>query len=74
MGVTLATAGWALSVQFLGPLTQNSSPFLPDFYVNDLTGFVTPSGFLLFHTSASAAAAAAYRGQAPSTWPTSAGR
>jgi hypothetical protein len=65
VGVTLATAGWALWVQFFGPLTQHSSPFLPDFYVNDLTGFVTPSGFLVFHTSASAATAAAYRGQPP---------
>ncbi|HXS63670.1 MAG TPA: hypothetical protein VN767_12540 [Streptosporangiaceae bacterium] len=65
VGVTLATAGWALWVQFFGPLTQNSSPFLPDFYVNDLSGFITPSGSLLFHTSASAATAAAYRGQPP---------
>jgi hypothetical protein len=64
-GVTLVTAGWALWVQFFGPLTQSGTPFLRDFYVNDLTGFVTPSGFLLFHTSASAATAAAYRGQAP---------
>ena len=64
-GVTFVTAGWALWVQFFGPLTQSGTPFLRDFYVNDLTGFVTPSGFLLFHTSASAATAAAYRGQAP---------
>jgi hypothetical protein len=63
--VTAATAGWALWVQFFGPLTQAGTPFLRDFYVNDLTGFVTPSSFLLFHTSASAATAAAYRGQAP---------
>ncbi|HET7016607.1 MAG TPA: hypothetical protein VFI65_21975 [Streptosporangiaceae bacterium] len=65
VGVTLATAGWPLWVQFFGPLAQSGSPFLRDFYVNDLTGFITPSGFLLFHTSASAATAAAYRGQAP---------
>ncbi len=65
VAVTLATAGWALWVQFFGPLTQSGSPFLANFYVNDLTGFVTPSSFLLFHTSASAAAAAAYRGQPP---------
>ena len=64
-GVTLAAAGWALWVQFGGPLTQGGSPFLRDFYVNDLTGFVTPSSYLLFHTSASAAAAASYQGQPP---------
>ncbi len=64
-GTTLIVAGWALWTQFFGPLTQSGSPFLPDFYVNDLTGFVTPSGYLLFHTSASASAAAFYRGQAP---------
>ncbi len=63
--VTLATAGWGLWEQFFGPLTQSGTPFLRDFYVNDLTGFITPSGLLLFHTSASAATAATYRGQAP---------
>ena len=63
--VTVALAGWALWIQFFGPLTQSGSPFLHDFYVNDLTGFVTPSAYLLFHTTASAAAAAKYQGQAP---------
>jgi hypothetical protein len=62
---TLVIAGWALWVQFAGPLSQSGSPFLRDFYVNDLTGFVTPSSYLFFHTSASAAAAAAYQGEAP---------
>jgi hypothetical protein len=60
--VTLLLAGYALWVQFFGPLTQRGSAFLPDFYKNDLTGFVTPSGYLLFHTAASAAAAARYQG------------
>jgi hypothetical protein len=64
-GTTLVLAGWALWVQFAGPLTQGGSPFLRDFYVNDLSGFVTPSSFLLFHTSASAVAAASYQGEAP---------
>jgi hypothetical protein len=63
--VTLALAGYALWVQFFGPLTQQGSSFLPDFYKNDITGFVTPSGYLLFHTAASAAAAANYQGGAP---------
>ncbi|HUA28354.1 MAG TPA: hypothetical protein VMC03_05675 [Streptosporangiaceae bacterium] len=60
--VTLLLAGYALWVQFFGPLTQRGSAFLPDFFKNDLTGFVTPSGYLLVHTTASAAAAARYQG------------
>ncbi len=62
---TLLVAGWALWVQFFGPLTQSGTPFLRDFYVNDLSGFVTPSAYLLFHTADSAAQAALYRGQSP---------
>jgi hypothetical protein len=63
--VMLLVAGYALWVQFFGPLTQRGSSFTPDFYKNDLTGFVTPSAYLLFHTAASAAAAASYQGGAP---------
>jgi hypothetical protein len=63
--VMLLLAGYALWVQFFGPLTQRGSSFLLDFYKNDLTGFVTPSGYLLFHTAASAATAASYQGGAP---------
>jgi hypothetical protein len=64
-GTTAVLAGWPLWVQFAGPLTQHGSAFLFDFYKNDLTSFITPSAFLLFHTSASAAAAARYQGGAP---------
>jgi len=64
-GVTLPLAGYALWVQFFGPLTQRGSSFTPDFFKNDLASFVTPSGFLLFHTAASAAAAARYQGGPP---------
>jgi hypothetical protein len=63
--VMLLLAGYPLWVQFFGPLTQRGSAFTLDFYKNDLTGFVTPSGYLLFHTAASAAAAASYQGGAP---------
>jgi hypothetical protein len=63
--VLLVLSGYALWVQFFGPLTQHGSSFLPDFYKNDLAGFVTPSQFLLLHTSASAAAAARYQGGTP---------
>jgi hypothetical protein len=64
-GVMLLLAGYALWVQFFGPLTQRGSSFTPDFFKNDLSSFVTPSGYLLFHTAASAAAAARYQGGAP---------
>jgi len=64
-GVTLLLAGYPLWVQFFGPLTQSGSPFTPDFFKNDLAGFVTPSRYLLFHTSSSAAAAARYQGGVP---------
>ena len=62
---TLLLAGRALWVQFFGPLTEHGSAFLFDFYKNDLSAFTTPSGLLLFHTSASAAAAARYQGGPP---------
>jgi hypothetical protein len=61
-GITLLLAGYALWVQFFGPLTQRGSSFTPDFFKNDLASFVTPSQYLLFHTAASAAAAARYQG------------
>ncbi|HEV2239830.1 MAG TPA: hypothetical protein VGR98_02195 [Streptosporangiaceae bacterium] len=63
--VTLLLAGYPLWVQFFGPLTQHGSAFTPDFFENDLTSFLTPSRYLLFHTAASAAAAAGYRGGVP---------
>lgn len=64
-GVVLALAGAALWVQFTGPLTQHGSPFTLDYYKSDLTGFIVPSQYLLFHTSASAAEAARFPGLAP---------
>jgi len=62
---TLVFAGRALWVQFFGPLAEHGSAFLFDFYKNDLSAFITPSGLELFHTSASAAAAARYQGGPP---------
>jgi len=61
-GVAAATAGYPLWVQFFGPLRQPGSPFPPDFYKNDLAGFVRPSSFELLHTAASASFAAASQG------------
>jgi hypothetical protein len=63
--VTGIVAGYPLWVQFLGPLRQQSSPFTPDFYKNDLAGFVQPSSLLMLHTSGSAAFANAYQGNLP---------
>ncbi len=63
--VTAAAAGYPLWVQFFGPLYQHGSPFTPDFFKNDLSSFVVPSSYLLFHTAGSAAAAARYQGQLP---------
>jgi hypothetical protein len=65
VGTALLLTGRALWVQFAGPLTEHGSAFLFDFYKNDLLGFVTPSRMLLFHTTASAAAAARYQGGPP---------
>jgi hypothetical protein len=64
-GAVLLLAGYPLWVQFFGPLTQRGSAFTADFFKNDLTGFVVPSQYLLFHTPASAAAAARYPGGPP---------
>jgi hypothetical protein len=58
-------AGYPLWVQFFGPLHQGGSPFTPDFFKNDLSTFVVPSSFLLFHTTASATEALRYQGHLP---------
>src|SRR5258708_8398376 len=64
-GVTLLLAGYPLWVPFFGPLTQHGSAFTPDYFENDLTSFVTPSRYLLFHTPATGAAAARDQGGVP---------
>jgi hypothetical protein len=58
-------AGYPLWVQFFGPLHQHGSPFTPDFFKNDLSSFVVPSSYLLFHTAGSAAEASRYQGHLP---------
>jgi len=65
VAIALALAGWALRTQFHGPLVEHTSAFRPAFFSNDLTTFITPQSALLFHTAASAAAAARYQGGAP---------
>ena len=64
-GVTAVIAGYPLWVQFFGPLRQHGSPFMLDYFKNDLSSFVVPSSYQLFHTAGSAAAAARYQGQLP---------
>jgi hypothetical protein len=58
--IVLALAGHALWVQFHGPLVQHGPLYPLDYYVNELSGFVTPSSYLVFHTAGSAATAAGY--------------
>jgi hypothetical protein len=64
-GVTAVVAGYPLWVQFFGPLRNPGSPFAPDFYKNDLAGFVQPSSLMLLHTARSAAFAANFQGKLP---------
>jgi hypothetical protein len=65
IGVMALTCGYALWVQFRGPLASRGSPWPVTVYHNYPFAFVTPSGALLFHTSASAAAAASYPERLP---------
>jgi hypothetical protein len=65
IAVTAAIAGYPLWVQFFGPLRQHGSPFAPDFYKNDLAGFVQPPGSMLLHTTGSAAFATRFQGGLP---------
>jgi hypothetical protein len=60
LAVVVLICGHALFVQFHGPLTQHNHPAGPDPFTNKAAFFVSPSSGLLFHTSASAASAAAY--------------
>jgi hypothetical protein len=62
VALLLVLCGYPLWVQFFGPLHQHGSAFTPDFFKNDLSGLVTPSKLMLFHTAGSAAAAASYQG------------
>ena len=65
IAVAAPIVGYPLWVQFFGPLHQHGSPFAPDFYKNDLAGFVRPPGSMLLHTAGSAAFAARFQGGLP---------
>jgi hypothetical protein len=58
--VAALACGHALWVQFRGPLASHGSPWVVSEFHSYPWAFVTPSGALLFHTKASAAAAAGY--------------
>ncbi len=59
-GTFLVIAGYPLWIQFFGPLVQHGSRFPLTAYHTDDAAFVTPSGYLLFHTASSASAAARF--------------
>lgn len=59
-GVTLLTCGYALWIQLRGPLAEHGSPWTTSDFTSRPAAFVTPFGGLLFHTRASAKAAASY--------------
>jgi hypothetical protein len=61
-GVTLlAVTGYALWVQFHGPLKEHGSPFPNSNFFNTWRDFINAPGTMLFHTTASAAYAADYQ-------------
>jgi hypothetical protein len=59
--VALVTCGYALWVQFRGPLTMHGTPWYIAKHGNSLGAFVNPQVQLLFHTAASAAYADSHR-------------
>jgi hypothetical protein len=63
--VAAVIAGYPLWTQFFGPLRGSGSPFTPDYFKNDLAGFVQPSSYEWLHTSQSAAFAAKSQAQLP---------
>jgi hypothetical protein len=60
LAVVLPVCGYALWVQFVGPLTQHNNPGGSGLFANRPSFFVDPAGNLLLHTPATAAAAASY--------------
>jgi len=64
-GVALVICGYALWVQFHGPLTEHGSPWITSNFTSHPANWVTPSGTMLFHARASAAAAASGSSRLP---------
>ncbi len=61
--VAVVICGYALWVQFLGPLAEHGSPWNGNHYRNRAASFVTPSGNMLLHTGSGAAALAVHPGR-----------
>jgi hypothetical protein len=61
-GVFVILAGYPVWTQFAGPLAQHGSPYLIDYYKNDLYDFIEPTRLQLVHTAGSAAFAAQFPG------------
>ena len=61
--VAVVICGYALWVQFHGPLAEHGSPWNGNHYRNRAASFVTPSGNMLLHTGSGAAALAAHPGR-----------
>ena len=57
--VAVVICGYPLWVQFHGPLTEHGSPWVANNFASAPAAFVTAPGTLVFHTSTSAASAAA---------------
>ncbi len=57
-GVALVICGYALWIQFHGPLAEHGSPWKSNHFRNRVAAFVTPAGNMLLHTSSGAAAVA----------------
>jgi hypothetical protein len=64
-GVALVICGYALWVQFRGPLSQSGNPWIASNFASHVSDLVSPPGSVLFHTQASAAAAAGGTGLLP---------
>jgi hypothetical protein len=60
--VFLPITAYPLYLQFFGPLKQEGSPFLLDFFGADITAFTTPTGQVLLHTAAQEARSVKFAG------------
>jgi hypothetical protein len=60
--VFLPITAYPLYLQFFGPLKQQGSPFLLDFFGADVTAFTTPTSQVLLHSTAQAQKSATFAG------------
>jgi dolichyl-phosphate beta-glucosyltransferase len=60
--VFLPLTAYPLYLQFLGPLKEKGSPFLPDYFGADTSAFTTPTDRVFLHSAAQAAKTLTYPG------------